>query len=97
MSCGHSHAPCVCVIGFINTFDSQSYDTNGSHRKHNLPTQQKEKAANVCVCVCTLSSPTPVENLGVLGLQCLSRWRQRVHSHRMEDYCAPIGAKALGK
>eukprot|EP01049_Picozoa_sp_SAG25_P008107 SAG25_NODE_708_length_5832_cov_2.856794_5_plen_72_part_00 len=32
----------MCVIGFINTYDSQSYDTNGSHRKHNLPTQQKE-------------------------------------------------------
>jgi hypothetical protein len=24
----------VCVIGFINTYDSQSYDTNGSPRKH---------------------------------------------------------------
>jgi hypothetical protein len=22
------------VIGFINTYDSQSYDTNGSPRKH---------------------------------------------------------------
>jgi hypothetical protein len=24
-----SHGESVCVIGFINTYDSQSYDTNG--------------------------------------------------------------------
>ena len=46
--------PLVCVIGFINTYDSQSYDTNGSPRKHNLPTQQKEMATYVCVCVPSL-------------------------------------------
>jgi hypothetical protein len=27
-------AAAVCVIGFINTFDSQSHDTNDSHRKY---------------------------------------------------------------
>jgi hypothetical protein len=32
------HDRCMCVIGFINAYDSQSYDTNGSPRKHNLPT-----------------------------------------------------------
>ena len=70
---------CVCVIGFINTYDSQSYDTNGSPRKHNLPTQQKEMATNVCVCVfppsfsypCQMSWCLPTPQLAAAAPACL--------------------------
>jgi hypothetical protein len=74
----------ACVIGFINTFDSQSYDTNDSHRKY-MPVHSTKK--NGYKCVCTLPSSTPVENLGVPGLHCLPRWRRRVHHRRQRSRC----------
>jgi hypothetical protein len=57
---------CVCVIGFINTFDSQSYDTNDFHCKYNAgPLNKKKGYKCVCVCVCVCSSPAPIEGFGV--------------------------------
>jgi hypothetical protein len=46
---------CVCVIGFINTYDSQSYDTNGSPRKH-MPVHSTKRKGYKCVCVCVYST-----------------------------------------
>jgi hypothetical protein len=49
---------CVCVIGFINTFDSQSYDTNDFHCKYNAgPLNKKKGYKCVCVCVCARLLP----------------------------------------
>eukprot|EP01047_Picozoa_sp_COSAG01_P039924 COSAG01_NODE_3326_length_6222_cov_19.423834_6_plen_128_part_00 len=42
---------CVCVIGFINTYDSQSYDTNDSHWKY-IPAHSTKRNGYKCVCVC---------------------------------------------
>eukprot|EP01047_Picozoa_sp_COSAG01_P138628 COSAG01_NODE_69291_length_261_cov_3.148148_1_plen_40_part_01 len=40
----------MCVIGFINTFDSQSHDTNDSHWKYNACPLNKKKLLQMCVC-----------------------------------------------
>jgi hypothetical protein len=47
-------ACCVCVIGFINTFDSQSHYTNDSPRKY-VPVHSTKRNGYKCVCVCVPS------------------------------------------
>jgi hypothetical protein len=42
----------MCVIGFINTFDSQSYDTNDSPWKYIIPVHSTKRNGYKYMCVC---------------------------------------------